>query len=58
MGTKDLGVWTKRGGSLIVMGVGGGAWYPPIQGPRADSDTRLSYVIPFTGYVIMTAYAV
>ena len=57
LGTKQLGKHTKRGSGLIVMGVGGGAWYPPAQGALADRNTRLSYVVPFTGYVVMTMYA-
>lgn len=58
LGTKQLGRHTKRGSGLIVMGVGGGAWYPPAQASIADRNTRLSYVVPFTGYVAMTVYAV
>lgn len=58
LGTKNLGKHTKRGSGLIVMGVGGGAWYPPAQASIADRNTRLSYVVPFTGYVAMTIYAV
>jgi MFS transporter, FHS family, L-fucose permease len=57
LGTKQLGKHTKRGSGLIVMGVGGGAWYPPAQASIADRNTRLSYVVPFTGYVAMTIYA-
>ena len=39
-------------------GVGGGAWYPPAQAALADrKSTRLSYVVPFTGYAAMTVYA-
>ena len=56
LATKDLGVHTKRGSSLIVMGVGGGAWYPPAQGSIADRNTRLSYIVPFTGYAGMSAF--
>ncbi|KAI0062854.1 MFS general substrate transporter [Artomyces pyxidatus] len=59
LGTKNLGAHTKRGSGLIVMGVGGGAWFPPAQGGLADqSTTRHSYLVPFAGYVAMTIYAV
>ena len=58
LATKQLGKHTKKGSGLIVMGVGGGAWYPPAQGSIANRNTRLSYVVPFTGYVAMTVYAV
>ncbi|KZT26820.1 MFS general substrate transporter [Neolentinus lepideus HHB14362 ss-1] len=58
IGTKNLGVHTKRGSGLIVMGVGGGAWYPPAQGGLADNvSTRASYLVPMTGYIVMTIYA-
>ena len=49
---------TKRGAGLIVMGVGGGAWYPSAQAALADKmNTRISYLIPMIGYVVMLAYA-
>ena len=50
LGTKNLGRYTKRGSGLIVMGVGGGAWWPSAQAALADShNTRISYLIPMTG---------
>jgi len=59
LGTKNLGRYTKRGSGLIVMGVGGGAWYPSAQAALADSkNTRISYLIPMTGYLMMLLYAI
>ncbi|KIJ18639.1 hypothetical protein PAXINDRAFT_110150 [Paxillus involutus ATCC 200175] len=59
LGTKNLGVHTKVGSGLIVMGVGGGAWYPAAQGALADiAYTRRSYLVPMSGYIAMTIYAV
>ncbi|TFK93733.1 MFS general substrate transporter [Polyporus arcularius HHB13444] len=59
LGTKNLGRHTKKGSGLIVMGVGGGAWWPPMAGAIADHiSTAQSYVIPFAGYVIMAMYAI
>jgi len=59
LGTKNLGKHTKRGSGLIVMGVGGGAWYPPAQGGLADrAGTRRSYLVPTSGYIAMLIYAV
>ncbi|KAI0930505.1 hypothetical protein AcV5_007194 [Taiwanofungus camphoratus] len=58
LATKNLGRHTKRGSGLVIMGVGGGAWYPPAQGAIADKNTAHSYIVPFTGYVAMTVYAV
>ncbi|KAH7888617.1 MFS general substrate transporter [Phlebopus sp. FC_14] len=58
LGTKNLGVHTKRGSGLIVMGVGGGAWYPSAQGALADAaSTHRSYLVPTSGYIAMTLYA-
>ncbi|OBZ67151.1 Glucose/galactose transporter, partial [Grifola frondosa] len=58
LGTKNLGRHTKRGSSLIVMGVGGGAWYPPAAASIADRDTTAhSYIVPFSGYVAVAVYA-
>jgi len=59
LGTKGLGRHTKRGSGLIVMGVGGGAWFPSAQGALADkSYTRHSYLVPLVGFTAMSAYAV
>ncbi|KAI0328623.1 MFS general substrate transporter [Cubamyces sp. BRFM 1775] len=59
LGTKNLGRHTKRGSGLIVMGVGGGAWFPPAAGHIADTDsTAHSYIVPFAGYVAMAIYAI
>lgn len=59
LGTKNLGIQTKRGTSLIVMGVVGGAWYPLAQGALADrAYTRRSYLVPMSGFLAMTIYAI
>ncbi|KAF8918061.1 major facilitator superfamily domain-containing protein [Mucidula mucida] len=59
LATKNLGRHTKKGSGLIVMGVGGGAWYPPAQGGLADrAYTRRSYLVPLSGYLMMLIYAV
>ncbi|XP_006460935.1 hypothetical protein AGABI2DRAFT_204277 [Agaricus bisporus var. bisporus H97] len=59
LGTKNLGIYTKRGSGLIVMGVGGGAWFPPAQASLADKvSTRRSYLVPLAGYLAMTIYAI
>ncbi|KAI0036924.1 hypothetical protein K488DRAFT_75698 [Vararia minispora EC-137] len=53
--TKGLGVHAKCGSGLIVMGVGGGAWYPSAQAAVADRvSTRRSYLVPFAGFFVMT----
>ncbi|KAH7102734.1 MFS general substrate transporter [Auriculariales sp. MPI-PUGE-AT-0066] len=58
MGTANLGKWTKRGSSIIIMGVGGGAVFPPAQGAISDNiSTRRSYGMPFLGFAIVWLYA-
>ncbi|KAF8329110.1 MFS general substrate transporter [Cantharellus anzutake] len=58
LGTKNLGVHTKKGSALIVMGVAGGAWYPSAQGALADrTSTHHSYLVPMTGFIVMLVYA-
>jgi FHS family L-fucose permease-like MFS transporter len=59
LATSNLGVWTKRGASLVVMGVGGGAAFPPMQGALADArSTQLSYVINAVGFLTVACYGV
>jgi MFS transporter, FHS family, L-fucose permease len=53
----DLGIHTRRGAGILVMGVAGGAVFPPIQGAVADSaSTRVSMVIPLVGFVYVFGY--
>lgn len=59
LGTANLGKHTRRGAGILVMGVSGGAVFPPIQGAIADAaGTRISYVTPLVGFVVVLAYAV
>ena len=57
LGTANLGRNTRRGAGILVMGVSGGAVFPPIQGAIADSaSTRISYVVPMVGFVVVLIY--
>jgi FHS family L-fucose permease-like MFS transporter len=57
LGTANLGKNTRRGAGILVMGVSGGAVFPPIQGAIADAaGTRISYVVPLVGFVVVLAY--
>lgn len=39
------------------MGVSGGAVFPPIQGAIADAaSTRISYIVPLVGFVVVLVY--
>ncbi|PQE28696.1 major facilitator superfamily transporter protein [Rutstroemia sp. NJR-2017a WRK4] len=57
LGTANLGRHTRRGAGILVMGVSGGAIFPPIQGAIADSaGVRISYVVPLVGFVYVLGY--
>jgi len=57
LGTANLGRNTRRGAGILVMGVSGGAVFPPIQGAIADSGTtRISYLVPMVGFVVVVIY--
>ena len=57
LGTANLGKNTRRGAGILVMGVSGGAVFPPIQGAIADAgSTRISYVVPLVGFVVVLGY--
>lgn len=57
LGTANLGRHTRRGAGILVMGVSGGAVFPPIQGAIADAaNTRISYVVSLVGFCIVLAY--
>ncbi|KAI4738143.1 L-fucose:H+ symporter permease-like protein [Aureobasidium sp. EXF-12298] len=57
MGTANLGVHTRRGAGILVMGVAGGAVFSPIQGAIADAaNTRISFVVPLVGFLVVLSY--
>ena len=58
MGTTNLGRHTRRGAGIMIMGVSGGAIFPPIQGAIADAlSTRISFLVPLVGFIVVLAYA-
>ncbi|KAI5241680.1 L-fucose:H+ symporter permease-like protein [Aureobasidium subglaciale] len=57
MGTANLGIHTRRGAGILVMGVAGGAVFSPIQGAIADAaNTRISFVVPLVGFLVVLVY--
>lgn len=59
LGTAGLGQNSRRGGSMIVMGVVGGAVFPPAQGAIADRwNTRVSYYLVVPCFVYIAGWAV
>ncbi|KXS11378.1 MFS general substrate transporter [Gonapodya prolifera JEL478] len=58
LGTSNLGRHTRRAAALLVMGVSGGAVFPPIQAAIAEHHTtRVSYflVVPCFAYIALWA---
>ncbi|CAF0960367.1 unnamed protein product [Rotaria sordida] len=58
MGIANLGRHARRGAGVLIMGISGGAVFPPIQGIIADRySTRISFLVPMVGFIIVLAYA-
>ncbi|KAJ6532468.1 major facilitator superfamily transporter [Mycena capillaripes] len=58
LGTSGLGRHTRRAASLLVMGVAGGAVFPPIQGAIADKySTRVSYGVSAPAFAFVAFFA-
>lgn len=53
LGLKNLGPHTQRASSIIVMGVVGGAVFPPLMGLVADRDVATAYYLPIICYVVI-----
>lgn len=59
MGTENLGRHASRGAGMMIMGVSGGAVFPPIQGAIADRySTRISFLVPLIGFIVVLSYAI
>lgn len=55
LGLKDLGKYTKQASSYIIMGIVGGAVFPPIMGAIADtSSTSFAFLLPALMFVFIT----
>ncbi|HYG37929.1 MAG TPA: sugar MFS transporter [Cytophagales bacterium] len=53
LGLKDLGRHTQQASSFIVMGVVGGALFPPLMGLVADKDIASAYYLPIICYAVI-----
>jgi FHS family L-fucose permease-like MFS transporter len=60
LGVHGLGEDTKLGGSLLVMGISGGALFPPLMGwiARLTGSVAWGYALPAFGYVVVALYAI
>ena len=53
LGLKDLGHHTQQASSFIVMGVVGGALFPPVMGLIANHDIAAAYYLPIICYAVI-----
>ena len=59
LGVKNLGVYTKRGASFIIMSIVGGALVPYVMGTLAQNySTAFSYIVPLVCFVFVFLFAV
>ena len=56
---KDLGPLTKRGSSLLVMAIIGGAFFPPIMGRISDAaGIQRAFVVPLLCYLYILYFGI
>ncbi len=58
LGLKDLGSKTQQASSFIVMGVVGGAVFPPLMGLIANHNVAQAYYLPIICYVVIFTFAI
>lgn len=59
LGIKNLGAYTKKGASYIIMSIVGGALVPLVMGSLAQShSTPFSYIVPMICFVFVFFFAV
>ena len=56
LGIKDLGKDTQQASSFIVMGVVGGAIFPPLMGLIANNSVSDAYYLPIICYIVIAAF--
>ena len=58
LGLKDLGQKKQQASSFIVMGVVGGAVFPPLMGLIANQSVARAYYLPIICYIVIFTFAV
>jgi MFS transporter, FHS family, L-fucose permease len=59
LGVKNLGAYTKRGSSFIIMSIVGGALVPYIMGGLSEAySTAFAYIVPMVCFVFVFLFAV
>jgi MFS transporter, FHS family, L-fucose permease len=53
LGLKNLGKHTQQASSFIVMGVVGGAFFPPLMGLIANHNIAQAYYLPIICYIVI-----
>jgi FHS family L-fucose permease-like MFS transporter len=56
LGLKNLGKSTEQGASFIVMGVVGGALFPPLMGMVANKNVATAYYLPIICYAVIFCF--
>jgi MFS transporter, FHS family, L-fucose permease len=56
LGLKDMGKYTQQASSYIVMGVVGGALFPPLMGIVANKSVAAAYYLPIICYLVIFIY--
>ncbi len=57
LGLKDLGPHKPQASSFIVLGVAGGAVFPPLMGLVANYDIAAAYYLPIICYAFISLFA-
>ncbi|HEY1115201.1 MAG TPA: sugar MFS transporter [Chitinophagaceae bacterium] len=58
LGVRDLGVYTKKGASIIIMSIVGGALVPYVMGTVAEVySTPFSYIVPLICFIVVLLFA-
>lgn len=59
LGVKNLGIYTKKGASYIIMSIVGGALVPILMGSLAQThSTPFSYIVPLICFVFVFIFGV
>ena len=59
LGVKNLGTYTKKGASYIIMSIVGGALVPVVMGSLAQShSTPFSYIVPLVCFVVVFIFGI
>ncbi len=58
LGLTNMGVFTKKASSYIVMGVAGGAFSPMLMGFIGESNMAIGFVVPFICFIYILFFSI